>query len=256
MGAENFSCFCSDFTEKIHLTPKEMAKLESLTMIKRTSVLGAEELQMIVLERVPDVDLNPDSPRYLGKKEHIVNIDSLYKELEDIAPFTEGQLIEFFRNQFISEQYPVSKLLNRFDIIQGVQFSKRDAYLHPGSTPVFTAATNGPAYHVSNSIPNKVKVKGPSLIWSRKGAKAGTIQLFDKDQDFYISDVSGTIRPKEELSIDSLLFLKFYVSGQVRRELQSTANNAQLNKSKLENLQIIIPDNMDELGKLISENLH
>ena len=44
------------------------------------------------------------------------------------------------------------------------QISKRDAYLYPGSTPVFTAATDGPAYYVSNKIPNKIKVEGPSLI--------------------------------------------------------------------------------------------
>ena len=51
------------------ISPKERAKLETLTMIKRTFVLGDEQLQLIVLEKVPDVDLNPDSPRYLGKKE-------------------------------------------------------------------------------------------------------------------------------------------------------------------------------------------
>ena len=146
-------------------------------------------------------------------------------------------------------------MLNNFDIIQGVQFSKRDAYLHPGSTPVFTAATNGPAYYVDETIPNKVKVKGPSLIWSRKGAKAGTIQLFDQSSYFFISDVSGTIRPKEESSIYSLTFFKYYIAGQVRRELQSKSNNAQLNKSKLENLQIYMPDDTEEIGKLICASL-
>lgn len=127
--------------------------------------------------------------------------------------------------------------------------------MHPGSVPVFTAATSGPAYFVDEKIPNKVKVMGPSLIWSRKGAKAGTVQLFDKEDYFFVSDVSGTIRPKEKLSIEALTFLEYYIAGQVRRELQSKSNNAQLNKSKLENLQIYLPDNIDELGKLIISNL-
>ncbi|MEE0709996.1 MAG: N-6 DNA methylase [Gemmiger sp.] len=255
LGEDNYLHFCSEFIQNTHLSPKEKAKLETLTMIKRTFVLGDEQLQLIVLEKVPDVDLNPDSPRYLGKKELSIDMESVFNKLQSMAPFTESQLVDFFRNKFTSERYTTSKLLNNFDIIQGVQFSKRDAYLHPGSTPVFTAATNGPAYYVDETIPNKVKVKGPSLIWSRKGAKAGTIQLFDQSSYFFISDVSGTIRPKEESSIYSLTFFKYYIAGQVRRELQSKSNNAQLNKSKLENLQIYMPDDTEEIGKLICASL-
>lgn len=255
LGEDNYLHFCSEFIQNTHLSPKEKAKLETLTMIKRTFVLGDEQLQLIVLEKVPDVDLNPDSPRYLGKKELSIDMESVFSKLQSMAPFTESQLVDFFRNKFTSERYTTSKLLNNFDIIQGVQFSKRDAYLHPGSTPVFTAATNGPAYYVDETIPNKVKVKGPSLIWSRKGAKAGTIQLFDQSSYFFISDVSGTIRPKEESSIYSLTFFKYYIAGQVRRELQSKSNNAQLNKSKLENLQIYMPDDTEEIGKLICASL-
>ena len=148
LGEDNYPRFCSEFIKNIHLSPKERAKLETLTMIKRTFVLGDEQLQLIVLEKVPDVDLNPDSPRYLGKKELTIDIESVFSKLQSMAPFTESQLVDFFRNKFTSERYATSKLLNNFDIIQGVQFSKRDAYLHPGSTPVFTAATNGPAYYV------------------------------------------------------------------------------------------------------------
>ncbi|MGZ7257872.1 hypothetical protein ACXWOR_10075, partial [Streptococcus pyogenes] len=87
-------------------------------------------------------------------------------------------------------------------VIQGTQFSKVDAYKNPGNVAVFTAATDGPAYYVNEKIPGKVKVDGPSLIWSRKGAKVGTVQKYeDKDEDgnylpFFISDVSGTIKPK------------------------------------------------------------
>ena len=106
-----------------------------------------------------------------------------------------------------------------------------------------------------DEIPKKVKVKGPSLIWSRKGAKAGTIQLFDQDSDFYISDVSGTIKPKFNNKPDNLHFLRLYIAGQVKRELQSKSNNAQLNKSKLENLRIYLPDNQNEIWNIIQSKL-
>ena len=255
LGEENFAAFSKEFCSSTKLTPKEKVKLETLYMIKSTSVLGEAQLQLVIIEKVHDVDLNPDSPRYLGKKELTIAIESVCDELKKMAPFTEAKLIDFFRNKFVSKCYATKKLLNSFDIIQGVQFSKRDAYMHPGSVPVFTAATNGPAYFVNKEIPNKVKVMGPSLIWSRKGAKAGTIQLFEREDYFFISDVSGTIRPKDKLSIEALTFLEYYIAGQVRRELQSKSNNAQLNKSKLENLQIHLPDNMDELGKFIISNL-
>ena len=94
-------------------------------------------------------------------------------------------------------------------------------------------------------------MKGPSLIWSRKGAKAGTIQLFEQNNYFFVSDVSGTIRPREEINIYSLTFFRYYIAGQVKRELQSKSNNAQLNKSKLENLPIYLPDNAEEIGEFI-----
>ena len=45
----------------------------------------------------------------------------------------------------------------------------------------YTAATDGPAYFVKKSIPGKTMLKGKTLIWSRKGAKAGTLQIFDKN---------------------------------------------------------------------------
>ena len=70
-----------------------------------------------------------------------------------------------------------------------------------------------------------------------------------------ISDVSGTIKPKNEMCEEELLFLKFYIAGQVKRELQSKSNNAQLNKSKLENLKIYLPENMVSIGQLIKKKL-
>ena len=51
LGEDNYPRFCSEFIKNIHLSPKERAKLETLTMIKRTFVLGDEQLQLIVLER-------------------------------------------------------------------------------------------------------------------------------------------------------------------------------------------------------------
>lgn len=95
LGEDNYPRFCSEFIKNIHLSPKERAKLETLTMIKRTFVLGDEQLQLIVLEKVPDVDLNPDSPRYLGKKELTIDIESVFSKLQSMAPFTESQLVDF-----------------------------------------------------------------------------------------------------------------------------------------------------------------
>ena len=53
-----------------------------------------------------------------------------------------------------------------------------------------------------------------------------------------------------------LIFLKYYISGQVKRELQSIATNAQLNKSKLENLMIYLPSNQDEIAEIIKDRLY
>ena len=94
-------------------------------------------------------------------------------------------------------------------------------------------------------------LKGKTLIWSRKGAKAGTLQIVDKNINFYISDVSGTIMPKDKSANYDLTFLKYYIEGQLKKERQSVSNNAQLNKSKVENLYIYIPENQKEIGDMI-----
>jgi len=254
-GIENYELFKEKFIGDISLKPKEKAKLDELSFIKYIKVLDNFEVQLIKIEIIDDVDINPDSSRYLGVKENKVEVENIISLLKDSDISNEEDLINFFRNDFISDKLTEIKLLDEFDVIQGNQFSKRDAYLFPGNIPVYTAATDGPAYFVSKDIPNKVKVKGPSLIWSRKGAKAGTIQLFGMESDFYISDVSGTIKPKNKLASLELLFLKYYIAGQVKRELQSKSNNAQLNKTKLENLKIYLPDNMKEIGKEIKNKL-
>lgn len=143
--------------------------------------------------------------------------------------------------------------MDLFYVYQGTQFSKEDAYKYPGEVPVYTAATDGPAYYVRKSIPGKTMLKGRTLIWSRKGAKAGTLQIVDKNIDFYISDVSGTIMPKDESEDFDLTFLKYYIEGQLKKERQSISNNAQLNKSKVENLYVYIPENQKEIGDIIRE---
>ncbi|MDZ4467979.1 N-6 DNA methylase [Bacillus cereus] len=244
----------------IRLSPSEESLLRSLDAVEENEILGKTKIQLIRNELIEDIDLNIDSSHYLGVKEKEIKVEDILDELKIIDELTEENIIEFFRNSFESSIYEPVKLMDRFDIIQGTQFSKEDAYLYPGNIPVFTAATDGPAYYVSESIPSKVKVKGPSLIWSRKGAKAGTIQIFDDcDEngsylDFYVSDVSGTIKPKKVAECD-LTFFKYYISGQVKKELQSVSNNAQLNKSKLENLSIYIPGNQFEVGRYIREKL-
>ncbi|MCD0477800.1 N-6 DNA methylase [Chryseobacterium sp. LC2016-29] len=251
-----FSTFLKDIGELIELTPTELQKITDLSSIKYKKISEEDfEIELIATEIIDDVDINPDSSRYLGVSEENINFDVLMDYIKSSDVSSEEDIINLFRNDFYSESQDPVKLMDRFDIIQGNSFSKRDAYLYPGNTPVYTAATDGPAYYVDNNIPKKVKVSGPSLIWSRKGAKAGTIQIFNNDTEFFISDVSGTIKPKSSQQNYNLNFLKYYIAGQVKRELQSKSNNAQLNKSKLENLKIFLPTNQDEIWKVIEEKL-
>jgi hypothetical protein len=220
------------------------------------------KISLIRIKTATDVDLNPDSPNYLGEKVKKIDIKNAAEDISNMEEVTEESIIDYFRNEFISNELTPIILIDKFDVNQGTQFSKEDAYLNPGSTPVFTAATDGPAYYVSDDIKGKVKESGPSLIWSRKGAKAGTIQMFDEKgsnkeyKEFYISDVSGTIKPKEGVQGANLLFFKYYIAGQVKKELQSKVGNTQLNKSKLENLKIYFPDNQDEIAKSIELKLN
>lgn len=248
--------------KKIKLTPAEVNILDDVDEIEFTQILGQPIVQMYKFESIKDIDLNVDSSNYLGEREKTILVEDILDVLSEEEITNEEQMIDFFRSNFSSNKYEKITLMDHFDIIQGTQFSKEDAYLNPGSIPVFTAATDGPAYYVNDDINGKVKIDGPSLIWSRKGAKAGTIQIFDEiDSDnnykpFYISDVSGTIKPKDSKNGYDLNFLKFYIAGQVKKELQSVSNNAQLNKSKLENLEIFLPDNQSEIGNIIKQKLN
>jgi type I restriction-modification system DNA methylase subunit len=246
--------FSDDFIRYKELIKNEvkLSSAEEDKLERADSSTTEQESGIITLfesYQIEDVDLNPSSHRYLGVKketysleEHIETIsNSSYKNLDEI--------IKEFSHDFTSESLTPIRLGTEFDILQGTQFSKVDAYNYPGNVAVYTAATDGPAYYVDKNIPGKVMVSGPSLIWSRKGAKAGTIQKYDDvDSDgsylpFFISDVSGTIKPKSDSAdIYDLDFLLVYLAGLLRNERTSTANNAQLNKSKIENLKVYIPD--------------
>ena len=57
--------------------------------------------------------------------------------------------------------------------------------------------------------------------------------------------------PKDKSLEYDMTFLKYYIEGQLKRERQSVSNNAQLNKSKVENLNIYLPDNQKEIGDFI-----
>lgn len=59
------------------------------------------EIQLVKIETIDDVDINPDSNRYLGIKEKRIDIKNIYHELEKMEIY-ENELIEFFRNEFIS----------------------------------------------------------------------------------------------------------------------------------------------------------
>jgi hypothetical protein len=237
--------------------PKEKDIIKSIAFIEeRNDPEDDTKISLIRLKTTNDIDLNPDSSNYLGKKTKTIDFESVVEDISSMKDVAEEEIIDYFRNNFISNKLKPIILIDKFDIDQGTQFSKYDAYLNPGSIPVFTAATDGPAYFVSDNIKGKIKVKGPSLIWSRKGAKAGTVQIFDENSEFYISDVSGTIKPKNGFKNYNFLFLKYYISGQVKKELQSKIGNTQLNKSKLENLVIFLPENQNEIADAIRAKLN
>jgi type I restriction-modification system DNA methylase subunit len=251
IGIDNYNSLKKLLIKSVELKPAEKDTLDEIDFLK----YDGESFLLIKTDITQDINLNPDTTDYLGLTEKKIAIEDLESALEKLNVRTEEDIIKFFRNQFTSKTLTPVKVLDSFYVEQGTGFSKRDAYKYPGSIPVFTAATDGPAYFVADNIKGKVKLTGPTLIWSRKGAKAGTIQIFDEASDFYISDVSGTIKPKKlDKSID-FIFLKFYLSGQVKKSLQSRDNNAQLNKTKLENLKILLPDNQKKLGDIIRAKL-
>jgi len=209
------------------------------------------------LKKVTDIVLNPDDHRYLGTNRPSRYIENTLSDLQKLSKVDEESVIEYFRSQFKSKnKLKAFKLIEKFDVIQGTQFSKSDAYKCPGSIPVYTAATDGPAYYCAKNIPGKVFVEGPALIWSRKGAKAGTIQMFAPKKEgalCYISDVSGAIKQKNGSDID-LTFMRYYIAGQVKAQIQAQDNNAQLNKSKLESLEIFLPPDHQAIGNFLQSN--
>lgn len=246
--------FKDNFMKKSQLTAIEMTKLQEIDEIEYDYIESTVVLSKYDI--VKDFDMNIDSSRYLGMPRRIIDMEDVESDLESGEFKTEEEIIDYFANEFTSKKMQLIRLMDEFFVVQGTQFSKEDAYRNPGSVPVYTAATDGPAYYAAENIDGKVMIKGKSLIWSRKGAKAGTIQIFeDKINKFYIADVSGTIQPKKKSTNNDFTFLKYYISGQVKRERQSVANNAQLNKSKLENLLIYLPDNQKNIGKVINKIL-
>lgn len=250
----DMEAFITEIRSNLRLTAKELGKISEVKEISYDKVSG--KIGLITYETIRDIDMNIDSDVYLGMERQCIKIEEVEEMLESLTFRSVDELVDFFSNEFISDIYMPDRLMDSFYIKQGTQFSKEDAYLNPGQIPVYTAATDGPAYYVEENIPGKVMIVGSSLIWSRKGAKAGTIQIFtDSINKFYISDVSGTIQPKENMEGIDFLFLKYYIEGQVKRERQSVANNAQLNKSKLENLKIYLPNNQKSIGKKIMKIL-
>lgn len=246
---ENFVFYKEEIlnSEKIDLSSNEQEKLVNSTFIDINE--SGDKFILYKNIEIDDVDMNPSSYRYLGIQKQTIIFEN---HVDDITLKTFSSIkdiIQEFSHDFTSDSLRFIRLGTEFDVLQGTQFSKVDAYNYPGEIAVFTAATNGPAYYVNDNIKGKTKIYGPALIWSRKGAKAGTIQKYDaKDKEnnyypFFISDVSGTISPKKgKEDMYDLDFLMVYIAGQVRNERTSTANNAQLNKSKIENLKIYLPD--------------
>ena len=233
-------------SEEYSLSAAETAKLAEIDIIE----IESNEIIFSKFEIVEDIDMNVDSERYLGTKRGTMKIEDV-RDILKTQQISKDELVDFFAGDITSDIYEPVRIMDLFYVYQGTQFSKEDAYNHPGEVPVYTAATDGPAYYAEKNISGKTMLKGKTLIWSRKGAKAGTLQIVDKNINFYISDVSGTIMPKDKSANYDLTFLKYYIEGQLKKERQSVSNNAQLNKSKVENLYIYIPENQKEIGDMI-----
>lgn len=242
----NLELFKNKIYEEYNLSANENSKMDEIDIIE----IENGEVCFSKYEQIEDVDMDIDSERYLGKKSKPIKIEEAASILRG-RKMTESELLDFFSGEIISDKYKQERIMDVFNVNQGTQFSKEDAYRYPGDIPVYTAATDGPAYFVEKNIPGKTMLKGKTLIWSRKGAKAGTLQILNEDIEFYICDVSGTIMPKIKDNEYDFTFLKYYIEGQLKRERQSVSNNAQLNKSKVENLLIYLPENQKEIGDLI-----
>lgn len=246
-----FDDFREELLQNLKLSPKEKKILNEISYIKKLE----DGYNLIVLEVIDDVDLDPDSFRYLSPSEENIDINDIGEYLRGLNKFQYDDIVDVFSYTISNKEDKTGKQIKRvsdlFYVSQGTQFSKSDAYNSPGSIPVYTAATDGPAYFVKDNLDGREKIKGPALIWSRKGAKAGTIQLEAKNISFYTTDVSGSMIPIKEMSIEALVFYQYYIAGQVKKERQSKSNNSQLNKSKLENLKIIEYQKAEDIGKII-----
>lgn len=246
--------FCDDFEsyravllQQLRLSANETQKLKSVDFASVDSDNGV--VTFYENQEIEDIDLNPSSHRYLGVAKESYDFGSHIKKMLETKFSSLDSIIQSFSHDFYSHEISAVRLGTEFEVLQGTQFSKIDAYKNPGDIAVFTAATDGPAYYVSDDIFGKTLIQGPSLIWSRKGAKAGTVQKYDEKNNhgqylpFFISDVSGTIKPKpNKIDHYDLDFLLVYFSGLLRNERTSNGNNAQVNKSKIENLTIYLPD--------------
>jgi restriction endonuclease S subunit len=149
-------------------------------------------------------------------------------------------------------------LAQHFDIILGTQFSEKEAYSLFGQIPVYTASINKPSYYVKDNICGKVKAKGKCLIWARKG-NAGKLKLIDDVSEFYITDVSGIIKPKDKFKQKyNLKFLQYYLESIFMKNIRTQDNNPQINKSDIESMQITFPTKevQDELAKSIENILN
>jgi hypothetical protein len=126
-------------------------------------------------------------------------------------------------------------LFERFRIGLGRQFSESDAYQSPGMVPVFTASIVAPEYYVQSNLNGKSMVCGPAILWGRKG-NAGMTHCVTLGKSFYITDVSGIIRPKPSYASRYFLpFMSFYLSGLFRQRVQAAENLAQINKTTIAN---------------------
>lgn len=249
----------ADVAEAIGGVSLNAASREALARVSAIEVVDSDGEKSIALYTEvtrDDIVLNPNDSRYLGPTRGLHRIVDVLADLKALPELTADAVVQYFSGIFDigdAEEAVSFRLSDEYHVLQGVQFSKEDAYNWPGDVPVFTAATDGPAYLCGGNVPGKTRVKGPGLIWSRKGAKAGTIQLFDprsSSGECYITDVSGIIKQKSEVLAD-WTYLQYFIAGQVKSEIQAQDNNSQLNKSRLEALRVIVPREHKEIGQFL-----
>ena len=208
------------------------------------------------IELVQNLDLK--IPSIKEQEEYLTIAEKEMKDYQE-AVIKKNKLKRRIKSLFASLSLDTAEVLlsQHFNIILGTQFSEKEAYSLIGDIPVYTASLKKPSYYVKEKIVDKIKVEGECLIWARKG-NAGKLKLIGDGVKFYITDVSGIIKPKKEFKeLYNLNFLEYYLEAIFSKNIRTQDNNPQINKGDIESMYISFPskDEQDEIMKIISKIL-